>query len=223
SWQTFSSACLKQPFSHRYVQVDGSLREVILQYVNVLRNSVASGLFNMSSAARMPTMSWDDDLAFASRVLVHNCDYDGKICTNMNKYNYVANVEVKGSYPARHLRLYSDMRRVYMPIWLSDVFGCHMTPTGRIQPNEEGKCVGHYLPVLQDLNDRMGCAIRQSESPQANGTSYITLICSMSRASVNNMVPYKVAKMPGEQCETGMSPLYDYLCSKDEEVDHNYV
>lgn len=118
--------------------VNGILRGTIVQYVNVLRNSVASGLFNMSAAARMPIVSWDDDLAAAARVLVHDCDPDTDLCANMQKYKYVVTVELRASYRSRHPRILSDMRHVILPIWFRDVYGCHMQSDGRILPIAEG-------------------------------------------------------------------------------------
>lgn len=136
--QTFAENCSKQPYYYRYMPVNGILRGTIVQYVNVLRNSVASGLFNMSAAARMPIVMWDDDLAAAARVLVHDCDPDTDLCANMNKYKYVVTVELRASYRSRHPHILSDMRHIILPIWFRDVYGCYMKSDGRILPIAEG-------------------------------------------------------------------------------------
>lgn len=136
--QTFAESCTKQPYYHRYMPVNGNLRGIIVQYVNVLRNSVASGLFNMSAAARMPIVSWDNDLAAAARVLVHDCDPDNDLCPSMQKYKFVVTVELRASYKSRHPHILRDMRHIMLPIWFRDVYGCQMTPKGHIYPIAEG-------------------------------------------------------------------------------------
>lgn len=138
SSQEFATSCTSQPYYHKYIAVNGNLRGVIVQYVNVLRNTVASGLFNMTAAARMPIVTWDDDLAAAARVLVHECNPDHNLCVNTAKYQFVVTVEVKASYKSRHPRILSDVRNIMLPIWFKDVYGCHMGDDGRILPIEEG-------------------------------------------------------------------------------------
>lgn len=83
--------------------------------------------------------------------------------------------------------------------------------------------MGHYIPLIQDHGNRMGCAIRLSENEDPALNSTVTLICNLSRASVNGMPPYKVGTVPGEDCETGRSLLYENLCRRQEEIDNNFV
>lgn len=117
--------------------VDGSLREDILQYVNVFRNRVASGLFNMSTASHMPTMSWDEDLASSAKILIHNCDHNGKLCSNTEKYNYVATIEMSGALK-NYKNVAKDLINVLVPTWFSDLSGCRMDRKHHLRPRANG-------------------------------------------------------------------------------------
>ncbi|KAL7737677.1 hypothetical protein ACLKA6_006077 [Drosophila palustris] len=211
---------------HRYIKVNGALRENILQNVNVFRNVVASGLYyNMSAASRMPTMGWDKDLANSAMVLVHNCDYK-KLCSNMEKYHYVATIELSGTVK-HYQNVAKDLIDIVVPTWFNDLDGCRMNAQNHILPKAKAKangtCVGHYIPLLQDRGDRMGCAVRLTENLDPNGVSTVTMICNLSRADVNDMPPYEVSDVPGQDCEAGRNSDYEFLCDPNEQVDPNYV
>lgn len=83
--------------------------------------------------------------------------------------------------------------------------------------------MGHYIPLIQDHGNRMGCAMRLSESIDPAFNSTVTMICTLSRAAVNGMPPYKVGKEPGDECEAGKSLLYENLCRRTEDIDNNFV
>jgi len=69
----------------------------------------------------------------------------------------------------------------------------------------------------------MGCAVRLTENLNPKGVSSVTMICNLSRANVNDMLPYDVGLVPGEDCAAGRSSVYEFLCDPEEQVDYNYV
>ncbi|XP_030388436.1 uncharacterized protein LOC115634698 [Scaptodrosophila lebanonensis] len=200
--------------------VNGSLRGRILIRVNMLRNLVASGLTALSAAAHMPTMSWDRDLATMARLWLRQCNREAKFCANLDKYHYVATSELEGE--VRRGRPLVDVLDKIVANWLDDVMGCRMDNDHRIVPSKEGACVGHYIPLVQDYGNHMGCGMR-AYSSSVNRTQIFTLLCLFSRANVNNLPPYEIGEIPGEKCTAGKSQVYKSLCNLDEVVDANYV
>ncbi|XP_062129471.1 uncharacterized protein LOC133841171 [Drosophila sulfurigaster albostrigata] len=212
---------------HIFVPVDSQLREEILLDVNMLRARLASGLFNSSTAGRMTTMMWDPELAHAAKVLIQECDHS-KICSNSAKYNYVATVEMSGGV-RNSQSISEDFLRIILPEWLSDVNGCNLNIREGVTRKGIEPCVGHYIPLIQDRGNRMGCAMRLdiAAEPVPDGdeiaNNRLVVICNLSRAHVNDMPHYEVSLVPGQECETGRHPFFEFLCDVNEEIDPNYV
>ncbi|KAH8369869.1 hypothetical protein KR093_001312, partial [Drosophila rubida] len=231
--QSFSVVCGNS--THTYLPLNSALRESILEHVNYVRSFVASGLFNWTTAARMPTMMWDRKLAFAAKTLLHICDTES-ICMNSKKFKYVATVEISGIVP--HLEdVPGELLQLLVKSWMNDIHGCRVTNT-RAVSTEPGSCIGHYIPLIQDHGNRMGCAMRYDsvsskldfgedgdgdgdDDDDDDSQNRLVLICNLSRAHVNNMPHYAVGQEPGEACKVGIHPFYTVLCDANEPVDNN--
>ncbi|EDW72355.1 uncharacterized protein Dwil_GK20882 [Drosophila willistoni] len=226
--ETISLGCIKSEFFaeacgayNEIWHVNGQMRQGILSSVNMIRNLVASGQNNFSVAARMPLMLWDRNLSLLARVALRQCDSEGRYCANTEKYNFVTTTEISSTLKRKHSLLKHVLGR-FMPTWLNDILGCRMDANNRIVPVDEGRCVGHYVPLIEDKGNRLGCALRK-RSIRANKTETVNLLCHISRANVNDMPPYEIGKTAGDKCITGRSLLYKSLCSKNEIVDANAV
>ncbi|XP_068147822.1 venom allergen-1-like [Drosophila tropicalis] len=164
-------------------------------------------------------MHWDRNLSLLARVALRQCDSEGRYCANTEKYNFVTTTEISSTLEKSHSLLKHVLNR-FMPTWLNDILGCRMDSNNRIVPVDEGRCVGHYVPFIEDKGNRVGCAIRKRFTP---GKDTVTLLCHISRANVKDMVPYEIGETPGDKCNTGRSRLYTSLCSDAEIVDANAV
>lgn len=69
----------------------------------------------------------------------------------------------------------------------------------------------------------MGCAVRLTENLNPKDVSMLTMICNLSRANVNDMLPYDVGDVPGEECVAGRNSAFEFLCDPKEQVNYNYV
>ncbi|XP_016986163.1 antigen 5 like allergen Cul n 1 [Drosophila rhopaloa] len=191
------------------LHVNGALKLGILDRINTLRNFVASGAGNYVVAARMPTMGWDYSLQRLADNQIRQCNEKGKYCANTESFHYVATTEIRSTM-SRHSNLERKILDKLLPEMFLDV---------RILPSKDGNCVGHYIPLIQDRGDRMGCAIRLKNRSKTEAN--VILLCHFSRASVNEQTPYEFGIYPGEKCITGSSQLYEYLCNEAEKVDAN--
>ncbi|XP_068147324.1 venom allergen-1-like [Drosophila tropicalis] len=216
--ESFSEACGS---NNEIWHVNGQMRQGILSTINTMRNLVASGANNFSVAAHMPVMRWDRNLSLLARVALRQCDSEGRYCANTEKYNFVTTTEISSTLEKSHSLLKHVLNR-FMPTWLYDILGCRMDSSNRIVPVDEGRCVGHYVPFIEDKGNRMGCALRKRFT-LANSTNTVTLLCHISRANVNDMVPYEIGETPGDKCNTGLSRMYIGLCADAEIVDANAV
>ncbi|KAH8291482.1 hypothetical protein KR054_012182, partial [Drosophila jambulina] len=216
------------------INVNGGLKQGILERINVLRNFIASGAGNLPIAARMPTMGWDTNLQRLADLSARQCEDSYIFCANTNKYRYVATTEIKGEM-GKHTNLRHVILARFLPEMFLDVMDCKMDSQYRFHAVVQGSCVGHYIPLIEDRGDRMGCAIRV-ETQDSNmvqkkrryrsrerRTVNITLICHFSRANVNSLMHYAEGQEPAERCVTGASQMYSYLCSPLEVVDANNI
>ncbi|KAH8365093.1 hypothetical protein KR084_001285 [Drosophila pseudotakahashii] len=201
-----------------FLRVNGALKYGILHRINMMRNYIASGAGNLSVAARMPTMSWDYHLQRLADRQVRQCHEVGKFCANTADYHYVTTTTIRGTMGRRSSLEHQILDRM-LPEMFLDVLGCTMDENKRILPIREGTCVGHYIPLIQDRGDMMGCGLRLKTRTKTK--SNVILICHFSRASVNHLQPYEEGKLPGEKCVTGSSQLFKFLCNEEEEVDAN--
>ncbi|ALC40571.1 CG30488, partial [Drosophila busckii] len=206
------------------LRVDGPLKESIVKEVNMMRNMVASGLYNMSAAAQMPEMGWDQRLEQYAALLQRQCDTKNEICANTQDYSYTAIAQVKAKIQ-KNTRIGQYIMNILMPSWMSDILGCQMDARHKITPIEgaNGTCVGHYLPLIQDNGNRMGCAGRyEIVRKEGSEERVLQLLCVLSRTQVGLAPPYVVGKAAG-RCAAGSNMKYKYLCHYLEDVDPNDV
>ncbi|EDV36355.2 uncharacterized protein Dana_GF12003 [Drosophila ananassae] len=203
------------------LNVNGGLKPKILGAINILRNYVASGVGNFSIAARMPVMKWDHHLQRMANFQIRQCDNKTSFCANIRKYHYVATIEIRGTMRRRGNLVKVVVDRM-LPDLFNDLLGCKMDENQQMKPLAEGRCNGHYTPLIEDHGSRMGCAILVKPLDEHDPKQVsIVLLCHFSRANVNGMPHYEVGTTATEKCRTGADQLYQFLCSTAEEVNAN--
>ncbi|KAH8386026.1 hypothetical protein KR200_008220, partial [Drosophila serrata] len=231
--QTYGKKCGK---GARVIHVNGGLKLGILAQVNTLRNYIASGAGMLPVAGRMSTMGWDTNLQRLADLQARQCDENYRFCANTNKYRYVVTTEIKGMI-GKHTNVRNVILSRFLPEMFLDVLDCKMDSDHRLEPIKQGSCVGHYVPLIEDHGDRMGCAIRveaqknnrdkahkkKKKKSREDRSVNINLICHFSRANVNSQKHYEEAKDPTSKCVTGSNRMYSYLCSRQEVVDANII
>ncbi|KAH8331810.1 hypothetical protein KR074_012616 [Drosophila pseudoananassae] len=202
------------------INVNGGLKLKILDMINILRNYVASGVGNFSIAARMPAMKWDNNLQRMANAQIRRCDQKTAFCANTKKYHYVATIEIRGTMRKRGNLAKVVLERM-LPDLFNDLLGCKMDENHNFKPMTEGRCNGHYIPLIEDYGSKMGCAIRVKALVDDPKRVSLDLLCHFSRANVNGTPHYEVGTVATEKCRTGTHPIFQFLCSPDEEIDAN--
>ncbi|KAH8257784.1 hypothetical protein KR038_001286 [Drosophila bunnanda] len=217
------------------IHVNGGLKLGILARVNLLRNYIASGAGNLPAAGRMPTVGWDTTLQRLADLQARQCDENYRFCANTKKYRYVATTEIRGEI-GQHTNVRHVILSRFLPKMFLDVLDCKMDSEHRLS-FPSSLCVGHYVPLIEDHGNRMGCAIRveahknnsvkpfqmKTKRIREDRSVNINFICHFSRANVNSQRHYEEAKEPTSKCVTGSNRMYSYLCSPEEVVDANKI
>jgi Cysteine-rich secretory protein family len=79
--------------------------------------------------------------------------------------------------------------------------------------------IPHFLEMVLDKNNKVGCAISEFTGPQGK-TSYIA--CNYSYTIILGHTVYESGP-PGSGCQTGTNPSYPNLCSTSEYINPNQV
>lgn len=77
------------PGDARAIAMDDTNKGLILRLHNTLRNALAAGQVNgFATAAGMPEMTWDDDLAEQAALNAMTCNYGHDACHNTPTYKW---------------------------------------------------------------------------------------------------------------------------------------
>lgn len=83
------------------------------------------------------------------------------------------------------------------------------------EPNK----IPHFLTMIHEKANRIGCAISQYQGPRGK-TTYI--VCNYSFTIIENQQVYESGEA-GSKCITGNHKKFSALCSDDEEIDWNKI
>ncbi|CAG9810783.1 unnamed protein product [Chironomus riparius] len=199
------------------IDLTGADKKKILDLHNRYRNRIANGdESGFSSAAKMATLEWDDDLADYAGLNVRRCR-DEHDCHNTPEMKYSGQnlfFEAKTDTFERDISSFIDS--AFQSWWdertsasQDDINSCCGAP---------GK-IPHFLMVVSDRANRVGCALSQYEGPYGK-TTYIA--CNYSFTIITGQAVYETGE-PASKCQTGANAKYPALCSSQEEVDPNKV
>lgn len=83
------------------------------------------------------------------------------------------------------------------------------------EPNK----IPHFLTIINEKANRIGCALSQYQGPRGK-TTYI--VCNYSSTIIQNQRVYESGDA-GSKCSTGKHDEFLALCSDDEEVEWNKI
>ncbi|XP_023032546.2 antigen 5 like allergen Cul n 1 [Drosophila willistoni] len=202
------------PKATRLVTMSKEYINKILHLHNFFRNLVALGkVGKMPKAARMSLLQWDTDLANVAEVAVRQCQFESLKCASTINYPSTGQNEAIKMYFC--VTPTFDIIEDHITFWLA-----HSDLTSAedlIEPNFSDKNTSYFLQAVRDRADRIGCAAIRYIIPNLVYLLFRCVYsCGISMCSMHNPV-YEIAqKTSGQNCRTGMSPEYPYLCSNRE-------
>ncbi|XP_030372542.1 venom allergen 3 homolog [Scaptodrosophila lebanonensis] len=201
----FNSRCLR---THFLIKIR-PFTEYLIKIHNKYRQNVAAGeIRQLPTAAHMPELVWDADLALVAEYHVKQCqtaltDY----CVATNDFEAPkANV---GAVFESRIRGYSSTNTEYISIfaeqWLHQVYSI---TSGDIHEYVRQE-YSHIMTILNEKVSHFGCAAAQDFN--LKHTRFL-LICYYSSAPTLGTIVYTTGNFTPADCENGPSTDHPNLC-----------
>ncbi|XP_029732953.1 antigen 5 like allergen Cul n 1-like [Aedes albopictus] len=195
---------------------------LIVSMHNLYRSVIAQGKLNYTkqeyfpTAERMPTIQWDDELAYIAEANARHCVFEHDKCRNTEQLKSagqnLAWISYYGFFQT-DAKLISQM----INYWYREYIYADRSIISNYPKNYGGPAIGHFTAMVADRSNRIGCAmVSFEESPWMR--KY--LVCNYSITNIINQPVYK-AGPTASKCVTGQNPDYAGLCSVDEVIDSN--
>jgi hypothetical protein len=155
----FNNNC---PKDAKTIIINDYQKKLFVDTHNSLRNEIALGVSKVfKSAAKMLSMSWDDELANLALLNVMQCKAEHESCNSTPEFHHVGqNIAIRvNQFPWDDFN--SINRAIVKAInnWFNEIKMANQ--------NDIDKCcrrtdiVGHFTQIVQENAHRIGCAISQ--------------------------------------------------------------
>uniref|UniRef100_A0A2M3ZZ42 Venom allergen-1 n=1 Tax=Anopheles triannulatus TaxID=58253 RepID=A0A2M3ZZ42_9DIPT len=198
----------------RVVEINATIRDLIVSEHNRLRNQLAIGnLTGFASAARMPTLVWDDTLAAQAGHNARSCDFAHDTCRNTAKYAYAGqNLAIQYFYGMTKSveRLVKEM----IASWWGENKDTTQEQVDKYPKGYTGPAIGHFTQMVSDRSSTIGCAMQYWLDA---GWETYYLVCDYGLTNIADRAVYKKGTT-ASSCTTGTNPSFPGLCSTSETV-----
>ncbi|XP_021705274.1 venom allergen 5 [Aedes aegypti] len=216
---TFGPKCGPEAY---FVTMNTTNVALIVNMHNLYRSVIARGKQNYTkrdyfpTASRMPTLQWDDELAFIAEANARHCVFEHDKCRNTDQLKLVGQNLAWISY---YGMVQTDAQLISQMInsWYGEYVYANPEIVKNYPRNYKGPAIGHFTAMVADRSNRIGCAmVSFQESPWIR--KY--LVCNYSITNIINQPVYK-AGATASKCVTGENPDFAGLCSSEEVIDAN--
>ncbi|XP_055371242.1 antigen 5 like allergen Cul n 1-like [Condylostylus longicornis] len=196
-------------------------KDYFLHEHNRLRNKIAMGYVpGYKSAARMATMSWDDELAYLASLNAKTCTFDHDKCYNTYRFRNtgqsLAGLWNAKDRPLNMTKLISEAAAAWFEE--HELIDMSYIDNFRIESNFED--YGHFTEFVVDRNTHVGCAAVRFSVKDYPFYYRINIVCDY--ASVHSSeTPVYESGVPASKCTTGSNAYYPGLCSPQEYFNPN--
>ncbi|XP_073835066.1 antigen 5 like allergen Cul n 1-like [Musca autumnalis] len=204
----FDSTCSKDA---AMVEMNATLRQVILNVHNNKRNYVAGGkVKKFKPACRMATMKWDAELAKIASYNVRQCKMNHDKCRNTAKYKYSGQNLAWRSFNGTPNK--QELIKASINAWYSEVKDTKWEHIKSYPSNYNGPAIGHFTALMGERNIAVGCA---AATYSTAGVSYKTFLIACNYATTNmvNNPIYNGCTKPAAKCKVGKNSKYPNLCA----------
>uniref|UniRef100_A0A182MEB1 Venom allergen-1 n=1 Tax=Anopheles culicifacies TaxID=139723 RepID=A0A182MEB1_9DIPT len=187
----------------------------ILHEHNKLRSLLASGqLGTFASAARMPQLVWDVELANQAAHNVRSCNFHHDECANTEQFRFVGQNIAYYSYGGGR----KDLRELVVKeirLWWSEHNVTTQQQLDAFPSEEPASPIGHFTQMVSDRAWKIGCSAQLWIEDGKDNVVY--LLCNYSFSNMEGQPVYTKGK-PASRCTTGGNTLYPGLCSIRERI-----
>lgn len=213
-----ASSC---PAGSKFLSLE-QLKGQVVKAHNEKRNKVAGGeIPKHSSAVRMATIQWDDDLSYLAGLNVKTCKYGHDQCRNTNTYKFSGQNLAKNWWYGSNPNI-SVLIGEQIQAWFDEYKVSDMTKINSVSSSSSsGPVTGHFTAMVHELAIRVGCAaVRSSEMREGRKWETLTTACNYAHT---NVIGYKIYRSgtAASQCTSGKNKIFGNLCSVREVYDFN--
>uniref|UniRef100_A0A4Y0BF48 SCP domain-containing protein n=1 Tax=Anopheles funestus TaxID=62324 RepID=A0A4Y0BF48_ANOFN len=214
---TGGPACVGK--SPAVVVLDSTLQSLILSEHNTRRSQFALGQLGFLPASKMPTITWDAELAKQAGHNARSCVYGHDRCRNTPVYAWAGqNIAISKFYGMTKTN--SQLLTEAINSWWSEYTGTSQGQLNAYPATSPSPVIGHFTQMASDQTDKMGCAMQYWLDGQWK-TYYI--VCNYAVTNVVGRATYKTGTV-ASGCTTGRNPTANMngLCSTAEKIVPTY-
>nr|AGT96442.1 antigen 5-related salivary protein [Phlebotomus orientalis]AGT96456.1 antigen 5-related salivary protein [Phlebotomus orientalis] len=211
------SAC---PNDAELLEMTQQRKDLFLKIHNRLRDRFARGSVpNFKSAAKMPVLKWDNELAKLAEYNVRTCKFAHDQCRATTACPYAGqNLGQMLSSPD-----YLDPGYAIKNItreWFLEYQWANQerTNTYTAGSGKNGKQIGHFTAFVHEKSDKVGCAVAKLTNRQFNMKQYL-IACNYCYTNMMNERVYSTgapcSKCQSKKCDS----KYKNLCDASEKVE----
>ncbi|XP_058836613.1 antigen 5 like allergen Cul n 1-like [Topomyia yanbarensis] len=192
-------------------KIDPQIRAFIIHLHNEARNRLANGsLEGFEAASRMPTVVWNDELAALAELNVKSCQFKHDECRNTDLYRQAGQNLALGYYPVEENIF--DILEKLTTLWFNEYKDADQQVMDEFV-NPTNVTIGHFTQMMSDRTTTIGCGIVIYPQKVSGFTFKVVLYaCNYSITSIYSQPVYQKGQA-GAKCASGMNPLYNGLCS----------
>uniref|UniRef100_A0A182TT73 Venom allergen-1 n=1 Tax=Anopheles melas TaxID=34690 RepID=A0A182TT73_9DIPT len=196
------------------ITLNSTIRSLILAEHNSRRSQLALGqLAPFLPAVRMPTLSWDAELAKQAGNNARNCTYKHDRCRNTAVFAYAGQNLALTQFYGMTMTI-AQLVTSGISSWWSEYNVTTLDQINGYPSNYVGSPIGHFTQMASDQTSKIGCAMQNWLSGPWK-TYYF--VCNYAVTNIVSRPVYKTGVV-GLNCTTGRNPTYTGLCSPSEIV-----
>uniref|UniRef100_A0AAG5D352 Venom allergen-1 n=1 Tax=Anopheles atroparvus TaxID=41427 RepID=A0AAG5D352_ANOAO len=194
------------------IEMTGALKTLILNEHNTRRSQLATGnLAPFAAAKRMPTLSWDTELAKQAGHNARSCNVAHDQCRNTVTYSYAGQNLAMMAFSGMTMT-YEQVIKNRIASWWNEKNDTLQAQLDKYPNGYTGPAIGHFTQMASDQTNKIGCALQYWK---VNSMETYYLVCDYSVTNIIDRAVYKRGTV-GSACNTGINPLFAGLCNESE-------
>uniref|UniRef100_C6FX64 Antigen 5-related protein n=1 Tax=Phlebotomus arabicus TaxID=578135 RepID=C6FX64_9DIPT len=208
------------PNDAQMVNMSPERKNLFLKIHNRLRDRFARGSVpNYKSAAKMPMLKWDNELARLAEYNVRTCNFAHDQCRATKACPYagqnLGQMLSSPDYLAPEYVIKNITREWFLEYqWANQA----RTDYFMAGSGKDGKQIGHFTAFVHEKSDKVGCAVAKLTNRQFDMKQYL-VACNYCYTNMQKEKIYTTGK-PCSQCQSKKcDTTYKSLCDANEKVD----
>ncbi|XP_052899152.1 antigen 5 like allergen Cul n 1-like [Anopheles moucheti] len=195
------------------VPLSSALRTFIMDEHNLNRSNIALGRIPpYPRAVKMPTLTWDEELAQLADANARSCNYGHDRCRATDKFPYAGqNIAITQFFGYRFTE--KDLIHKFISSWWGEYLDARPEHIAKYPTSYSGKPIGHFTQIASDRSTKVGCSMWYWKDGQMDAYYFV---CNYSTTNIMDRSVYQSGPT-GSQCRKGRNSQFPGLCNPNEE------